>query len=83
MVSIPNEAIQAFPLTPKTYIGTPGNLSNEQDGPFRILHLLEDSTVTITFVGSNTKTFDAGAGMDFALDPSWETLTVTGQVLLS
>ncbi len=80
MVKSSTEIIQAFPIMPHTYVGTPNGLAEKG---YNILHAAEDCTVTIDFGTMGSVSVDVLAGQDLALDDRYQTITATGQVWIS
>ena len=73
MVKTANGDIQAFPITERTYVGTPNNYSNGGN----ILHAVNDCTITFDFGTAGTVVVDVGAGQDLALDEDIQSITAT------
>ena len=73
MIKAANEIIQAFPVSERTYVGTP---SNYTDGG-NILHAVNDCQITFDFGTRGTVVMDVVAGQDLALDPDIQVITAT------
>ena len=71
--------IQAFPLTPTTFVGS---LTDFNTKGYVILHCVEDGTLTLNF-GTTTLSVDVQAGMDFSIDPQCQRISSTGKVMIS
>jgi len=81
MVTLKNEAIQAFPVHAGTYNGTATSFMME--GKYNIIHAAEDGDITFEFPGSNTIVLSVTAGQDLAVAPGCITITSTGTVWIS
>ena len=81
MVKTSGETIQAFPITPATYIGVASNFNTPG---FSVIHAAEDGTITFEF-GTNggTKIVNVVAGQDLAIHPDCISLTATATVWIS
>ena len=80
MIQSGGDPIQAFPLGPGTYVGTPTAM--DMDG-YSIIHAVEDVQLTLQFSQNNSLVIDVPAGMDVAIDPQCDYLTATGKVWVS
>ena len=74
------EIVQAFPITAGTYVGTPSAISAKG---YTLVHCNEACDVTFNFGVKGTVVVSATAGMDFAIGEGCETITATGEVIIS
>ena len=80
MVKLAEEIIQAFPITERTYVGTPSGYTAGGS----VLHVVAATTITFDFGTRGTVVVDAlTPGQDFALDPDIVTITADGTVWIS
>lgn len=75
--------IQAVPLSPKTYTGTPTTALTVKPGKYQTLTVLDAGTVTVGFTDSPDLSFATTGSMAFALDKTVDSITCTVAVLLS
>ena len=75
MVKTANGDIQAFPITERTYVGTPSAYSYGGN----ILHVVSATTITFDFGTAGTVVVDSlTAGQDLALDEDIQSITADG-----
>jgi hypothetical protein len=79
MIKVGSEAIQAFPVTERTYSG----VANGYTAGGTVLHAAEDGDVTFDFGTRGTVVLSVVAGQDLALDPDIVSITSTGVVWIS
>ena len=79
MLKVANEVIQAFPITKRTYVGTP---SGYTDGGV-ILHVVADCTVDFDFGTTGIVSVNAVAGQDLAFNDDVKSITATGECWIS
>lgn len=75
-----SQLIQAFPVAPHTYVGTPNAFDPRG---YCILHVAVDADVTFDFGTSGTVVVSAPAGMDLAIHPSCVAITATAECWIS
>jgi hypothetical protein len=80
MVKSAAEIIQAFPITPHTYVGTPNAIDAR---PYDILHAAADGDITFDFGAAGTVTVSVANGQDLAIHSDTIAITATGQVWMS
>jgi hypothetical protein len=73
MIRLANEIVQAFPVTERTYVGTPNGYSSGGS----ILHAVNDCQITFDFGTRGTVVMDVSAGQDLALDEDIQSITAT------
>jgi hypothetical protein len=78
MIKVGNEAIQAFPITERTFVG----IASDYASGGTVLHAAEDGSINFNFANVSV-TVDVVAGQDLALDPDIETISSTGTVWIS
>ncbi len=80
MVKVGNETIQAFPVTERTYVGTPNGYSSGG----HVLHVVSATTITFDFGTRGIVVLDnLTPGQDFALDPDIQSITADGVCWIS
>ncbi len=80
MIKLANEMIQAFPITERTYVGTP----NAYTSGGNVLHVVNATTITFDFGTRGTVVVDnLTPGQDFALDPDIQSITADGVCWIS
>ena len=79
MIKVGNEAIQAFPVTERTYSG----VANAYSEGGTILHAAEDGDITFDFGTRGSVVLSVVAGQDLALDPDIVSITSAGVVWIS
>jgi hypothetical protein len=79
MVRENSQIIQAFPVTPGTYIG----IADNYKAASKVLHVVEDCDLTFDFGAQGSVFLTAAAGQDFALAPELKSITSTGVVWIS
>ena len=80
MIKESTEIIQAFPIAPHTYVGTPSGMDVKG---YNILHAAEDCTITFEFGTQGTVSVDVLAGQDLSIHPDCQYLTATGTCWIS
>jgi hypothetical protein len=80
MVTLVNEAIQAFPIHAGTYNGIAN--SYIMDGK-NVIHAGEDCDITFTFPGSNTIVISVLTGQDLAVAENCISVTSTELIWIS
>jgi len=80
MVKVASESIQAFPVKPRTYVGTPSGYT----GSGNVLHVVGATSITFDFGTQGVVVIDGLVpGQDFALDASLKSITADGTVWIS
>jgi hypothetical protein len=79
MIKVANEAIQAFPITERTYVGVATGYANGGC----VLHAAEDGDITFDFGTRGIVVVTVTAGQDLALDPDIQSITSTATVWIS
>jgi hypothetical protein len=79
MIKVGSEAIQAFPITERTYSG----VANGYTAGGAVLHAAEDGNITFDFGTRGVVALSVSAGQDLALDPDIISITSTGVVWIS
>jgi hypothetical protein len=79
MIKVGTDAIQAFPITKRTYVGIASAYTNGGS----VLHVAEDGQITFDFGTMGSVVVNAIAGQDFALAPDIEAITSTGIVWIN
>jgi hypothetical protein len=80
MVKTGGEVIQAFPITPATYTGTPTSFN---PAGYSVIHAAADCDITFDFGTSGTVVITATAGQDLAIHSDCMSITATGEVWIS
>ena len=80
MLTQGGQPIQAFPVTPATYVGKPTGISTRG---FTILHAAEDGDIEFDFESLGTVNVVVTAGQDIAIDSRCRFITASGTVWMS
>ena len=80
MVKTSGETIQAFPITPQTYVGVASAFNTPG---YSVVHAAGDGTITFEFGTQGTVAVDVVAGQDLAIHHDCISLTSTATVWIS